>query len=185
MVAVRQHRILAASLAWVLTVTGCIPGPSLPTPSPATGVHCLGLPTQTCTEQIAIVEAQYRDETVVGIHMACLGTCTVSAGTIEVVVTRADGTVIQSSSAYGAAQPVDASSPPSLDIEPVCRGLPDTRCRERIASLPSVTPEGKILSAAVISCLGICTERDGRGETLLTMTDGTILTVGWQYLTGP
>jgi hypothetical protein len=180
------HRFHAAQLlaacAFTICVAGCADGPANPTVSPAEPV-CRGVPVRTCNDQVEAARARSTGAPIATIVVACISTCDDDQGQGITQVVLANGTSTTSAWAYGSSLAAPATTAPTLGITPICEGLPEARCHERLSALPAVTPGGKALQRVVVRCVGVCDDANGRGQTDVTFTDGTGLSFGWEYAT--
>jgi hypothetical protein len=180
----RAPAVLAASaLIAAGVVASCRTAPDLP-PGERT---CLGFPSEVCLRQVEDLEVEGSTRGgVVAYRILCTAAqCTEAAGEGTVAVVFADGTGREGG--FGYASPV--GTPPEgtvgpLPVAPVCLGVPADPCEEFARSGVEHVADWSMIRAITVRCTGTCTARDGAGETLVTLADGTTTTQSWSYMTG-
>ncbi len=71
--------------------------------------------------------------------------------------------------------------PPVLPVEPTCQGVPVSMCKTM-----AETGFGELSDQAVIAILircsePPCTDKHGKGDTIVTYADGSTRSSGWEY----
>lgn len=176
-----------------LAIAGCAAptGGSGPPASPT--VTCNGVPADRCEEAVAAVARSLPNTAALKIDVTCVsGTCTTQSGAMDTVVTLADGGTLRSStipwgSGFGAPggkpEPVPPIAVPDLPVEPQCQGVPLATCQQMAESSIS-TAGGQAIVGIIVRCTAAaCTDKQGEGETVITLADGTTSTSGWGYAT--
>jgi hypothetical protein len=101
-------------------------------------------------------------------------------------VVFADGTGREGGFGYAVpVGPPHVGTEPPLTVVPVCLGVPRAQCEEfaRAAASDPVSA-GLTVESITVRCTKTCTETNGEGESLVTLTDGTTRTSGWSYMQG-
>lgn len=114
---------------------------------------CVRVPSGACQEQADGLAAA-ADGPVRAIEVTCLGAnCTRAGGAGHATITLVDGTTFGRTWTYAG----DPNPPP----EPVCLGLPQDICLQRVQNLiPSVSPSHHLTSVTV-TCIQTCDARGG------------------------
>jgi hypothetical protein len=77
------------------------------------------------------------------------------------------------------------AQPVALPVAPICLGVPLEQCRDMASSLLDPTALGDQAADRVtkitVRCKGVCTPKNGEGETRIDFDDGTNLTSSWGY----
>lgn len=164
-------------------VAACRMGPDLP-PGERT---CLGFPPDVCLRQVEGLNLEGSTHGgVVAYRILCTAAqCTEAAGEGTVAVVFADGTGREGG--FGYAAPV--GTPPErrmgpLPVVPVCLGVPADQCEEFARTSADAIADWTTIASITVRCTTTCTDRDGDGQTLLTLSDGTSTTADWGYTTG-
>ena len=175
--------LAAAALIAAGLVASCRLAPDLP-PGERT---CLGLPPEVCLRQVADLEVEGSTPGgVVAYRILCTAApCTGAAGEGTVAVVFADGTGREGG--FGYAAPV--GTPPErrtgpLPVVPVCLGVPADQCEEFARTSVEEIADVTTIAAITVRCTTTCTDREGEGQTVLTLADGTTTTHQWNYMTG-
>lgn len=179
---IRVLGFMAALVVVAFGLGGC--APSLP---PGTRA-CVGFPAEVCQRHVAELEQEGMTHGgVAAYRIVCTsGQCTVERGEGTLTVVFADGTGREGGFGYAVpVGPPPGGTEPPLTVVPACLGVPRAKCEEfaRAGASDSV-PAGQTVASITVRCTKTCTETNGDGETLVTLTDGTTRTSGWQYRQG-
>ena len=180
-------------LVAIVAIAGCgaPAGGSGPPASPK--VSCLGVPAARCDEAVASVARSLPNSTPVSIDVSCVsGTCTLEAGSMDTLVTLADGSHLRGSTlswndgAGGRAAvtvpPVPPIQGPALPVTPQCVGVPMGQCQS-LAQSSVASDAGRVIVQIVVQCSdSMCTDTKGEGSTVITYADGTTETTSWGYV---
>jgi hypothetical protein len=186
-------RVRCLAVIAVLAIAGCgaPTGGGGPPASPT--VSCNGVPADRCQEAVAAVARSLPNTAALKIDVTCVsGTCTPESGAMDTVVTLADGGTLRSStipwgSGFGAPggkpEPAPPIAVPDLPVAPDCQGVPLAMCQQMAQSSIS-TAGGQAIIGIVVRCTAAaCTDKQGEGDTVITLADGTTSTSGWAYAT--
>ena len=191
--AVRTIALCRLAVVAMVAIVGCgAPASSGQPASPR--ISCVGVPAARCDEAVASVARSLPNTGPVSIEISCAtGSCTVEAGAMDTVVTLADGSQLRSAtvswangdgvgSGGGAAVPPPAPVlPPAVPVEPRCQGVPASMCGTMAeTAFGDVSNEGVV--RIVVRCgEQPCTDQHGVGDTVVTYSNGTMLTSTWEY----
>jgi hypothetical protein len=175
----------------LLAIAGCgaPAGGSGPPASPT--VSCNGVPVDRCQEAVDAVARSLPNTAALKIDVTCVsGTCTPESGAMDTVVTLVDGGTLRSStipwgSGFGTSggKPVPAPpiAVPDLPVAPECLGVPLATCQQMAQSSIGVAGGPAIVGILVRCTAAVCTDKQGEGDTVITLADGTTSTSGWGY----
>lgn len=179
---------LIALLAGVLVGCGLTPVGGAVVPP---GRSCQGLAPDLCQRELRNIEASRPGQQVVGFHMRCIAAvCDASQGEAEILVAWADGSTETLGTAWAGAappvpeHPVSEPAPPesALPVVPGCHDLPQSRCLE-IAEAALEGIDHDTVAAIAVRCMQPpgCDEALGKGESVVTLMDGTESRSDWAY----
>lgn len=149
---------------------------------------CIGFPAEVCQREVDEIQDEGTSHGgVAAYRFVCTsGSCTVAGGEGTMTVVFADGTGREGSFGYATpvGTPPDAPSAtePPLTVTPVCMGVPQSWCEESArATASGPVAAGRIVVSITVRCTTTCTETTGDAETRVTLSDGTVVTSGFQY----
>lgn len=187
-------RLVSLAIVAIAIVVAC--GSPIAAPGASPRITCVGVPAAKCDEAVAEVARSLPHTAPAAIDVSCVsGTCTPENGTMDTVVTLADGSQLRSNPlswsepGVGTGGGVPATEPPrpapppepAVPVQPACQGVPASMCATMAETAFGELPTEAVV-AIVVRCTTLpCTDKAGTGDTTVTYADGSTRVSNWEY----